>query len=136
MKRCMNCLKPMVDSDVVCASCGEKSPPPPESARLMSVVVDSVIGELNLIGGRNLNEEREVEALEVLLALKQSAAYAELCFRLADLPLGSALSSAVHLGWVLRGAVESNWWDRLPKTSDATFTKALRQMSRELGKSQ
>jgi hypothetical protein len=102
----------------------------------MSVVVDSVIGELNLIGGRALNEERELEALEVLLALKQSTAYAELCLRLADLPLGNALSSAVHLGWVLRGAVESNWWDHLPKASDATLTEALRQMSRELRKSQ
>jgi hypothetical protein len=132
MKRCMNCLKPMRDIDAVCGACGEGAPPVPDRARLMSVVVDSVIGELNLLGGAPLDEEQELEALELLLALKRSPAYAELYRKLARLPLESALSSAAHLGWVLRAAVQSNWWDHLPKVSDLRLTETLRQMNREL----
>jgi hypothetical protein len=43
-----------------------------------------------------------------------------------------AISSAVHLGWSLRDAVESNWWDSLPRASDPEFTKALRELAREI----
>jgi len=122
----------MKDSDPSCNACGEKAPAISDRARLMSVVVDSVIGELNLLGGVPLDEERELEALEVLLALKHSPAYDELYRKLAQLPLETALSSATHLGWVLRAAVQSNWWDHLPKASDPRLTEALRQMNREL----
>lgn len=132
MKRCENCLNPIKDPDPMCGSCGEQAPPQPDRARLMSVVVDAVLKELNLAGQVAPDEDARLVAVEILVALKQSSAYSEWSRQLTKLELTSAISSAVHLGWSLREAVESNWWDSLPRASDPGFTKALRELAREI----
>ncbi len=98
----------------------------------MSVVVDAVLKELNLAGEVAPDEDTKLVVVEILVALKQSPAYSEWSKQLAKLELASAISSAVHLGWSLREAVESNRWDSLPRASDRGFTKALRGLVREI----
>jgi hypothetical protein len=71
-------------------------------------------------------------ALEIMCALKQSPPYSEWLTQISRLPLSSAMSSAIMLGWFLREAVESNCFDHLPRASNGTYTEALRQMMREL----
>ncbi len=132
MKYCENCLAPMKDGDTVCARCGEKAKPRTDRARLMSVVVDATLQELNLADEAAPDEEAKLVVVEVLFAVKQSPAYAVWLKEAGKLPFRSAISGAVVLGWALREAVESNRWDHLPRASDPEYTEWLRRLSLDL----
>jgi hypothetical protein len=119
----------MKDSDTVCARCGERAKPRTDRARLLSVVVDATLQELD---DARRDEESKLMAVEVLLAVKQSPVYNAWLKQADKLPVGSAIPQAVVLGWALREAVESNRWGHLPRASDPEYTELLRRMSREL----
>jgi len=66
------------------------------------------------------------------VALKQSPAYEKWLKQIATLQHTNAISCAIHFGWLLREAVESNWWDSLPRASDTAYSKALTQLADEI----
>ena len=88
-----------------------------------------MLKEQNLGSHSAPDEDAKLVAVEILVVLRQSTGYVEWSKRLAQLPPANAISSAVHLGWLLREAVESNWWDSLPRASDPEFTKMLRELT-------
>ena len=77
MKRCKNCLTSMKNNEEVCSGCGQTVEPPRDRARLLSVVVDAVIKELNLTGTMAPDEHARLVSVEILMAVKQSPAYSE-----------------------------------------------------------
>jgi hypothetical protein len=132
MWRCKNCLAPMKNNDQFCVGCGEQAAPRPGRARLMSVVVDSVLKEFNLAGRTVPDEDARIVVVEISIALRQSPAYERWVRQLSTLQPSEAIFSALHFGWALREAVESNWWDSLPRASDPVYTETLKQLANEL----